>query len=134
MIPTTETGDAAMDAGFRLTEIHRTGVRETTARVEIDPDAHWFSGHFPGDPMVPGIVQLEMAVELVLMTHGKKIRPAGIRRVRFKRIIRPQDRPTLAVRQTAAGGNTYSFRLMLADEPACTGTLTVDDNMENENT
>ena len=133
MSMTPETENKAMKTGYRLTEIRRTGDRETSARVEIDPEAAWFSGHFPGNPIVPGVIQLAMAFELVQASHAAPVRLSLLRRVRFKQIIRPGDRPDIAVRQNADGGNTYSFRLMLAADAACTGTLIVEEEREKQN-
>lgn len=116
--------------GFALTDIRTTEAGETAANVAIDPDAPWFSGHFPGNPMVPGIVQLAIAFELVRRTQDAPVRPAGVRRVRFKQILRPGDGPALTVRRTAGAENTYSFRLMLGREAACTGTLIVEEEKE----
>ena len=57
----------------------------------------WFlNGHFPGNPVVPGVIQCEMAAQCcsVLfkgMLEGKLALFAGINNVKFKRIVLPGD-------------------------------------------
>lgn len=59
----------------------------------------FFQGHFPGNPIMPGVLQLEALAQCsapILMCQeqykGKLILYAGIDNVRFKNIVRPGDR------------------------------------------
>ena len=59
----------------------------------------FFQGHFPGDPIMPGVLQLEALAQLgALMmlrseeAKGKLMVFAGIDGVRFRRIVIPGDR------------------------------------------
>ena len=45
-------------------------------------------GHFPGNPIVPGVILCEMKDEL----DGKLALYAGLDNVRFKRVVRPGDK------------------------------------------
>ena len=58
-----------------------------------------FQGHFPGEPIFPGVLQLEALAQLggVLLAHmpeseGKLMVFAGIDKVRFRRMVVPGDR------------------------------------------
>lgn len=58
-----------------------------------------FQGHFPGEPIFPGVLQLEAMAQLggVLLAHmpeadGKLMVFAGIDKVRFRRMVVPGDR------------------------------------------
>ena len=64
------------------------GVR---ARFRARADSPWFEGHFPGEPVLPGIAQLSMAFEAAEKARGEKLTLRGLRRVRFKKVIRPGD-------------------------------------------
>lgn len=59
----------------------------------------FFQGHFPGDPIMPGVLQLEAMAQLgaVLMLQsehgqGKLMVFAGMDGVRFRRMVTPGDR------------------------------------------
>ena len=59
----------------------------------------FFQGHFPNNPIMPGVLQLEALAQCsapILMTlpqfKGKLALFAGMENVRFKNIVRPGDR------------------------------------------
>ncbi len=87
------------------------------------PDSPWFSGHFPDDPILPGIAQIAMAFEAVKHLAGEDIKITGIKKARFKQIIRPNDKLTISVAPTK--GDNYAFRILLKGELACNGILSV---------
>ncbi len=59
----------------------------------------FFQGHFPGDPIMPGVLQLEALAQLgaLMMLQTEKARGklmvfAGMDNVRFRRMVVPGDR------------------------------------------
>jgi 3-hydroxyacyl-[acyl-carrier-protein] dehydratase len=87
------------------------GVRIVARKVFRDDE--WFlEGHFPGRPIVPGVIMVEAAAQacaIVALTvpenQGKLLLFAGIDKVRFKRIVSPGDELTLVAELTVARGN-----------------------------
>ena len=72
----------------------------------------WFlQGHFPGNPIVPGVIQCEMiaqtAVLLVPDGRGKMPVYTGMNNVRFKHPLLPGDTAIMRVRLTARKGVFY---------------------------
>lgn len=78
--------------------------------VEVEPDRRvvavknvtfnepYFAGHFPGEPIMPGVLQLEMMAQaggVMLLTvpgrEGKLPLFAGVEKARFRRPVRPGD-------------------------------------------
>ena len=64
----------------------------------VDPDLDVLKGHFPGDPVLPGVYSVEacaQAADLVLMTRpeyaGKTPLFLGINNVRFRKKVLPGD-------------------------------------------
>jgi 3-hydroxyacyl-[acyl-carrier-protein] dehydratase len=67
----------------------------------------FFQGHFPGDPIMPGVLQLEAMAQLggVMMmcmdlARGKLMVFAGMDNVRFRRMVLPGDRLDMEVELT----------------------------------
>lgn len=97
------------------------------ADFQIREDSPWFAGHFPGEPILPGVAILSMATEMVRRFEGmqqKQIRIAGLKRVRFKLPVKPHDTVTLALSREKAGRvSTYAFQARVKAEIACTGVV-----------
>ena len=73
------------------------GVR-ARGRYLVKPDDWYLAGHFPGNPIMPGVLQVEALAQLGSvcgLAHpdfaGKLALFAGIDDVRFKRIVEPGD-------------------------------------------
>ncbi len=79
-----------------VTEIE-PGAR-VVARKRVREDEWYLTGHFPGNPIMPGVLMVEamaqcgaVAVLSEDANKGKLALFAGIDDVRFKRIVRPGD-------------------------------------------
>jgi 3-hydroxyacyl-[acyl-carrier-protein] dehydratase len=103
------------------------------ARKQIREDEWFLPGHFPGRPIVPGVIMVEalaqtgaVAVLSVEENQGKLALFAGIDSVRFKRIVGPGDELTLECTLEAARGPIGRGRVIarVGDELAVRGTLT----------
>jgi 3-hydroxyacyl-[acyl-carrier-protein] dehydratase len=77
------------------------------ARWTVDPAADFLRGHFPGNPIVPGVLIVEALAQvgaIAGLSHpeaaGKVPLFAGIERARFRRIVRPGDELRLETRIT----------------------------------
>jgi 3-hydroxyacyl-[acyl-carrier-protein] dehydratase len=73
-----------------------------TARRRVRADDWWFPGHFPGRPVMPGVLIVEamaqtgaVAVLVEEENRGRIAFFAGIDDCRFKRIVEPGDELTL---------------------------------------
>ena len=71
----------------------------------------FFQGHFPGNPIMPGVLQLEALAQCsapILMCmpeyRGKLTLFAGADNVRFKNIVRPGDRLDMFIEMTKVKG------------------------------
>jgi 3-hydroxyacyl-[acyl-carrier-protein] dehydratase len=81
------------------------------ARKHVRGDEWWFAGHFPGRPVMPGVLIVEAMAQTgavaVLSQEENRGRIAffgGIDDVRFKRIVEPGDELELECRIEAVRG------------------------------
>ena len=95
------------------------------ADVHIPADSPWFSGHFPGHPVLPGIAQLGIVMDLIRQCSRQPVEPVTVSRVRFKKLIEPHDRIRVEAvpKQNKAG--VMAFRILMGDELVSSGVLTV---------
>ena len=56
-----------------------------------------YRGHFPGNPILPGIVQLSFIRRLAERRLGRPLRLAGVRRIKYLRLITPDMPVTLSL-------------------------------------
>ena len=107
--------------------------RRVVARKAVRGDEWFFPGHFPGRPIMPGVIMVEalaqagaVAVLSLEQNRGRLALFAGIDDVRFKRIVEPGDELTLTCEIEAARGPVGRGRATakVADELAVRGTLT----------
>ena len=86
------------------------GVR-VTAKKHIKENEDWFRGHFPGNPVQPGVLMIEMLAQAGAVcalsmeeNKGKIAFFAGIDKARFKGVVRPGDTLTLEAVATNQDG------------------------------
>lgn len=72
--------------------------KRCVGQLRVREDMFWVSGHYPGNPIMPGVLQVEAlaqtgAVALMTMPGFKDKVPlfAGIENTRFKRPVRPGE-------------------------------------------
>ena len=90
----------------RIIEITETGAR---AALTIRPDFSFFEGHYPGNPIMPGVLLCESVFQtgaIFLADHLKSeslnddsVTPvlSRIRDARFKRMVKPGDEVEISV-------------------------------------
>ena len=99
---------------------------EAVSQQTVMADSIWLQGHFPGDPLLPGVAQIDLVQETISAALGVPCMLRRLKRIRFRHMIRPGDRVTVKAWPDSRRPATYQFQIMVADTVACTGTVIID--------
>jgi UDP-3-O-[3-hydroxymyristoyl] N-acetylglucosamine deacetylase/3-hydroxyacyl-[acyl-carrier-protein] dehydratase len=90
----------------RVLEFREEG-REIVALKNVTANEPYFQGHFPGNPVMPGVLQLEAMAQaagiLMLRLTGKNTKVAFLMsadKVKFRRPVRPGDQLVITAKLT----------------------------------
>ncbi|AGW94267.1 AMP-binding protein [Cupriavidus sp. DF5525] len=107
----------------QLAAAHHGDTIEPPAFV-IGADHPAIAGHFPGNPIVPGVVLLDHAVLGLGAALGRWLVPTQVGTVKFLSPVRPGERVEVLHQQ---GGDSLRFTLRSAGRDVASGTLQVRD-------
>ena len=78
-----------------LDEVELSEDGAAIGKYTVRGDEFFLQGHFPGNPIVPGVIQCEMIAQtaVVLIPDSKGSTPlyTGLNNVKFKQVVRPGD-------------------------------------------
>ncbi|TWT13696.1 3-hydroxyacyl-ACP dehydratase FabZ family protein [Reyranella sp. CPCC 100927] len=93
-----------------LAQIICRDAQSVTLQLQLSPDLACFAGHFPDFPVLPGVVQVDWALQLATTYLGVTA-DGGIRlQVKHKRIVLPSSPLTLELRVDQPGRLRFSYR------------------------
>jgi len=85
----------------------------------ISPDHPSLPGHFPGKPIVPGVVLLERVIEAIEAAHGP-LPPLRLPQVKFMQPLLPGEHAEV---QLDGAAPRWRFRVMRAEAMLASGDI-----------
>ncbi|CAG4995060.1 hypothetical protein DYBT9275_01538 [Dyadobacter sp. CECT 9275] len=67
------------------------------AEIRLDASHPIYRGHFPGMPVTPGVIQLEIVKEIMQQHLGRKLRLKNMRTCKFLQILNPEETPVVNI-------------------------------------
>lgn len=107
-------------SGFVFGELELDGNNASIA-FSVPENLKYLEGHFPGNPIVPGVAQVVALAETQARTVWPELGDnAGLRRLKFMVGLYPGDQLRLTLKR---GESDVAFRVYKADAECSRGTL-----------
>ena len=90
-------------------------------RKNIPTDHPAATGHFPGNPIIPGAVLLSETLRLIEAELGQSLSPYRIRRAKFPHPARPGDE--LRIRFTGSARSAIRFECAVRENTVLVGEV-----------
>lgn len=88
----------------------RRGPDRWEQDLRVPADLSCWPGHFPGQPILPGVLQLDWAMKLLARWLGEERWPRRVEALKFKDFVRPGETLTLAL-EREPGQEDFRFQL-----------------------
>jgi 3-hydroxyacyl-[acyl-carrier-protein] dehydratase len=88
-------------------------------QVKLMPEHAIFKGHFPGQPVLPGVCMLAMITEIIGVHQQSQFRISEGPMIKFLRMIDPQKNPVIQLEihyQTTSEAISASGRIYFASD------------------
>ena len=112
-----------------LNEINVMSSDALDARACVPQDSIWFTGHFPGEPILPGIALIHTvyeAIERDAQVRGESVRLSSLRRIRFTGPVRPGEKLLLSLTSEDVNGmRLFHFKIAVEENVVCSGLVAV---------
>ncbi|WP_296228250.1 AMP-binding protein [Ralstonia sp. UBA689] len=110
-LPRNGTGKLARDVLAALVAQHLPRHhRKPDMRFTIPADHPALPGHFPGHPIVPGVVLLDHAIHIIGVAVGRSLDACRISSAKFLSPAAPEEPLDLAFETTASGAIRFTIR------------------------
>jgi 3-hydroxymyristoyl/3-hydroxydecanoyl-(acyl carrier protein) dehydratase len=110
-----------------LKEIKVSNHNYIEALADVPADSPWFSGHFPGEPILPGIALVYMAEQAIVqnaLAKGEQVLLHALKRVRFTRPVRPGETLSINISGEEADEEIlFSFKITNKENIVCSGSI-----------
>ncbi len=111
---------------YALLHVDASAPDEMVMTAKVPSGSPWFSGHFPGEPILPGIAQLDMVKDAVSRLRQTPFKISGVKKVRFKRVVKPEELLKITVVPKKGEDLSYVFRITVEGEQVSNGLMTVE--------
>ena len=101
-------------------------VREYEFEGVVPLDLTYFGGHFADFPLVPGVIEVQWAMDLAARFDWGRKAVQHIENLKYQHFVRPHDTVQLTLRHDAAK-NKIHFAIRQGDTPCASGRVALHD-------
>ena len=105
-----------LDTFFKILSTSRE-EEKTVVQVELEKDHNIYEGHFPGNPVVPGVCLIQMIREVVEELQDQKLRLIAADEIKFLNIVNPltANLLTIEIKNRPKSENPLAFNFIITD-------------------
>jgi len=92
------------------------------ARFLVPADHPALPGHFPGSPVVPGVVVLDHVLKAGEAWLGRPLGARGLKQVKFQSALLPDEAADVSLE---LNGDSLAFRVTRGGQPIAQGTFVI---------
>ena len=111
-----------------LKDVKRIAPNALEAQADASQDSIWFIGHFPGEPILPGIALVNTVYEVIAWDahdRGETVQISSLKRIRFTGPVRPGEKFVLNLtREDAGQERLFHFKVVVNENIVCSGLVT----------
>jgi acyl-coenzyme A synthetase/AMP-(fatty) acid ligase len=121
-LPRNDTGKLVRGTLKALYDQHVASRRQSVNALSIAADHPAYAGHFPGRPVLPGVVLLDEALSAISASTGLPLSASELSSAKFLSPVTPGEPLTLEQRTLPSG--SIEFEIRAAERLVARGTLT----------
>ncbi|MCB9426284.1 MAG: 3-hydroxyacyl-ACP dehydratase [Flavobacteriales bacterium] len=96
---------------YQLDELNKISDTQYEAFVTLNKNHEIFDGHFPGNPVTPGVCMMQIIKELTEEIIGSTLFMKQSSNVKFMAIINPNTNPKLKLNLDVVGDVSSEFKI-----------------------
>lgn len=80
---------------YKVVSLENTAENKHLVLIHVNAEHEVFKGHFPGNPIMPGVCMMQIIKELVEEISGSSLFMQSLSNVKFMALINPFNTPEL---------------------------------------
>ncbi len=97
---------------FEIIHLEETGDNAFEARIQLDSNHKIYKGHFPGNPVVPGVCLSQMVKESLESFKGHQLQMAEAGYLKFMAVVNPIKNPELSIKVTIKSEENHKIAIL----------------------
>ena len=82
---------------YKVLSVDEQEAGKFTAQVSLNAEHDVFKGHFPGNPVTPGVCMMQIIKDITQEVTGLNLRLQSATNVKFMALINPFETPDLSI-------------------------------------
>lgn len=104
-----------LDSFFTIIEKKQDEKGQWSYRIKLNKDHQIFGGHFPGQPISPGVCNIQMIKECAQDVVGNALKIGYIKQCKFTQLIIPTTNSELSINLNIDGEGPYTIKAQIVD-------------------
>ncbi len=96
---------------YKTQHISSQSDNEIIAKIILNPEHDIYKGHFPNNPVVPGVISIQIVNEILSEHLEKKIMTSSAKSIKFPAMINPNVNPQLFVKIKYTKNEDNSYKV-----------------------